>query len=119
MCEKAEEIQNLYKSYDKLTLDSPVLKIGNKILETSEIDGKQRHNIVWLPRQDQLQDMLLNEHIKLQHLISNFYEYYLDVIRDSFINSTFEVAWLMYVMDELYSKVWNEEEREWKKVRTW
>lgn len=71
--------------------------------------------IIWLPRQDQLQEMLYFEYRNSMFYsqIQSFYEF---LFRKSSIiihNNSFEKAWLMFVMKEKYNKSWSEEQQNW------
>lgn len=62
-------------------------------------------NPIWLPRQDQLQEMLIS-HDKNIKIISRDFHYW---CRYETLN-TIEQAWLEYVMMVKYNKVWDESE---------
>ena len=68
-------------------------------------------NLIWLPRQDELQDIInydyppdllwdFNEWNKQTSLFSNFY----------FPIYTIEQLWLCFIMSRMYHKTWNGEE---------
>jgi len=101
--------------------------IGDYI-EVSQPDG--RHNVyvtssllkdrhIWLPRQDQLQEMVLGKVTKqfdfvsdLQALCFNFREWSQKDDADSWIDfrnefTSMEQLWLAFVMKEKYGKVWD------------
>ena len=60
-------------------------------------------NPIWLPRQDQLQDMLSDS---IREIL-----FYNQMILDGWDSkhTTMEQLWLMLVMDKKYNKVWNGE----------
>ena len=69
--------------------------------------------IVWLPRQDQLQEMLkeVNQYYDTWVVkLKRFYDFAFAIKADSNTPDTMEQLWLAFVMNERYSKVWNGEE---------
>jgi len=71
-----------------------------------------RHRAVWLPRQDQLQEMITREHgrfslVELFHHFANkhFYEF-----------RSMEQLWLAYVMCLEFKRKWNPETEKWEAV---
>jgi len=93
MCEKAEEIQNQKQLFD---------------LEDFYEDQ------IWLPRQDQLQEMIGEQHcsslpsIWLAHEFSEFCD---SVEHDIYLRKgTMEQLWLAFVMKERFGKIWVNEE---------
>ncbi len=101
MCKKAEEIQELRKH-------------GEHDYYGNTSNGIHR---CWLPRQDQLQEMVWRENA--QHTLLDFYngagglfnegqKYWLQFI-------SMEQLWLAFVMKEKYNKVWNG--KEWIKSK--
>jgi len=132
MCEKAEEIQDSYPDYG-------LVCEGRNIFYERKIEGvkycddnnepyfysKYRQlklvNNIWLPRQDQLQDMIANKFvdyvrdIKFNSTLSlmyNFWKFVDDECEDSF---SIERAWLAFVMKEKYNKIWNG--KEWEIIK--
>jgi len=99
MCEKAVEIQAL--------APKPTI-LGGNFWHYPE--GATGAPIVWLPRQDQLQEMLFDtEHIfarvvLLKEFVRQNERYILNKMR------SFEQLWLAFVMQERYSKIWNGED---------
>ena len=122
MCEKAIELQNDWlKGWSFYTvrnfrerLDEPVM--CRKFTYISEEDIE---DFIWLPRQDQLQDMVEGE------FYGKIYSVYawMQINRVSGHNETMEVEycnsmeqlWLGYIMSEKYNKEWNIEKKEWEK----
>jgi len=105
MCEKAEEVQKLWKPKiaDVFVYDW-VSAYGNRGSYCDE-DGEDRTNRLWLPRQDQLQEIAPAEEI-----IANFNEFcfWLNDYKMRCINSfdSMEQLWLAFVMKEKYNKTW-------------
>ena len=132
MCEKAQEIQDLRK------LDngegSPYLKEGDYFCKLTSTNVELFKNktsyilidIVWLPRQDQLQDIVINKtnnfgsnNLSSQLLLNNIVgfskELYCSRKKEMF--STLEQLWLAFVMKTIYNKIWNEETQNWKEIK--
>ncbi|MCD6295929.1 MAG: hypothetical protein J7M30_02120 [Deltaproteobacteria bacterium] len=127
MCEKAVEIRGLWEQrigdffFDAITgirvqWESGDMRFAS--IPTSE-------SAVWLPRQDQLQEMvwenivendpLRGECVKSQkpELLSNNFNKYVMKDGDRPRLESMEQLWLAFVMKELYSKTWNG--KEWMK----
>ncbi len=72
--------------------------------------GRRTKKIIWLPRQDQLQEMVCEGEVipcfALYHWITNS-EFNYD------LHKTEEQRWLAYVMNEKYNKTWNG--KDWEK----
>jgi len=122
MCEKAEEIQKLkpkvIRSWDEIgswflddrgdlvCFDS----IGVAYKWWSE---SGRKTIAWLPRQDQLQEMVGGYEagfIDWWHWRNAIYPEMQNPLNTVFRFSSFEQLWLAFVMKEKYNKVWGKEE---------
>ena len=70
-----------------------------------------RHDI-WLPRQDQIQEMMIKDSINIE--LNKFYVFCLekDYIGSSLPTAefdSFEQLWLAFYMYEKHGKVWNED----------
>ena len=112
MCEKAKEIQELW-----------IPQNGDEIFDTLDYkpwiisldDGwKPEIDDIWLPRQDQLQDM-----VTYSVWFEKLYRFY-DWLQKENYNptkwitfSSIEQLWLAFVMKEKYLKEWNE--KDWVK----
>lgn len=99
MCEKAKEIQALERT------------VSDNIMSHYTHDGKS----TWLPRQDQLQEMVS---VPIGTFNDNFWTI-LEDLRDwghnyaefqQWIPLSMEQLWLAFVMNEKYNKVWNGED---------
>ena len=110
MCEKAKEIQKLvdkqvnFSDYiDEFIFGSNLNYFAFKNLRLEK--GKYaENNIIWLPRQDQLQEILKDTH----WTIYGFFEQITKFMSDSgSIDWSWEQVWLGFVMKEKYNKVWN------------
>jgi len=129
MCEKAVEIQDKWipQSTDIVKGEfvgfikeaSPNYAL-RRFDSDKEIYGKyawyEKMELIWIPRQDQLQDMVNIEVIGYSHikgLILGFKRFCMDQDDKSF--NTMEQLWLAFVMKEKYSKSWNG--KEWVKTK--
>ena len=131
MCEKAVEIQSpsvwkpiagdWYDSRGNTEKKGPkVLQILNNFRALRyDKNIKSIHRHIWLPRQDQLQEMVMeimpykNCSNSVTNLIDTFSHEVLSG-EDKFIESTvsmnsMEQLWLAFVMKEKFSKTWNGE----------
>lgn len=138
MCEKAEEIQDDWVVHcgDYCLMKHPkdrrvvIVTEGNLELRTTNQYGfgvifpesygdnrdyKFKDTVIWLPRQDQLQDILRYKY-DTENMLVTFYawcrgyyiegNYVVDYKSMEFFK-TFEQLWLAFVMKEKYNKVWN------------
>lgn len=143
MCKTAEEIQNIWKSLSKGKLIKKHLLFNNGFkgsffLVNNEIDivddkheymSLDGHTEVWLPRQDELQEIIIKHAdentitwgdnvfnlissypISLLKLVDNFAQkdnkiryYFLSINR----SARLEIIWLSYLMKLLYNKTFN------------
>ena len=117
MCEKAEEIQRMSP---RVFITTNAVNIPFYDLEGNCWFNRNSEKAIWLPRQDQLQDMAWDKEIgedNIDHLLMRFYTeihkipdfdwQYWDRFR------TMEQKWLAFVMKSRYNKVWNG--KEWVK----
>lgn len=126
MCEKAEEIQQNPEVVE--------LKTMTAIHQSSVVNGvcivlayyfylpsiyTQWFNkdAVWLPRQDQLQEMI--DWGKGRHP-QDWFRYFYEWIKQHdqkwvHFYSTAEQLWLAFVMQEKYGKVWDSVKKDWVK----
>ena len=100
MCEKAVEIQEIWKS--------EVIKPDDR---SFWIDDFNKQKSIWLPRQDQLQEMMRptperGEKISPYGLSWSFYRF-IDQLPPLKRGNSFEQLWLAYVMKWEHHKVWN------------
>jgi hypothetical protein len=107
MCEKAEEIQ---KHKREFTYEDYVFCAYCKKVHLSLHTDK---DVVWLPRQDQLQEMVMDTKYGVA-LLRNFYDWAVD---GGFLRHerkwhlwSMEQLWLAFVMKELWNKHWNGED---------
>ncbi len=109
MCEKAEEIHSL-RRYN--------LEVGDYAFEDNHIIiiGSDRYQYrgkgIWLPRQDQLQEMVKDGlawlHVRFDEFVrSRKGEWLSGEIQDY---DSFEQLWLAFVMREKFGKAWDGKE---------
>ena len=124
MCEKAEEIQSLRVTPVVFKLDSPNITImGDDVFHIvwGTINNLQIHGRVWLPRQDQLQEILgvklpanalfaISEWCKKMNYLEH--QKIGETIASSCPFFSMEKLWLAFCMSEKYNKTWDGEE--WK-----
>ena len=127
MCEKAVEIQELWKPsradcFCYTGLNSH--KSRGAYLESNDFDDVLSiDGMIWLPRQDQLQGMLIKHNHPDKDVDEKFCAYYMyfnffewipkhGVLREgkgSIDCNSMEQLWLAFVMSEKYSKRWDGE----------
>jgi hypothetical protein len=121
---------NTYIGIDKYKYDKDVYISDG---EEKKMNERWLEKLIWLPRQDQLQQMILmetdlfvdyNGDIKTleTHWLTNLLTEFHDFFNKRYLNKTFgaepnfksfEQAWLSYVMKEVYRKQWNPETKQW------
>ena len=107
MCEKAKEIQK--RRPFLVTLHT--VNIPEYDLKGNCWFNKNNKIFVWLPRQDQLQEMIVNPTLN----ISEFSKWALEAIENADYYMQFdswEQLWLGFVMKKKFGKAWNGEEWE-------
>lgn len=128
MCEEAEEIQRKAKLIDNFwfhgrwgvgvgTYWQPCLGCDYEMEKAFYFDGygiklsEKLGDMVWLPRQDQLQEMIDFDLVDRDSLLGladfggNFFH------TDDSIS--WEQFWLAFVMQEEFNKIWVDEREEW------
>lgn len=120
MCRKAVEIQQLKqyvdgcyysdvysgKQYVSIVCNSCEIEYGG--------DMEFSDTAVWLPRQDQLQEIM--DVSGIDDLESIFHAWYQEILIDKgYKKTTFEQLWLAFVMKEKFNKIWNG--KDWLEVR--
>jgi len=135
MCMKAEEIQLAWKpipgdfcekSYSQ-GVDT-VASVSKDVLFFPEdvgfdyIVGEEREECIWLPRQDQLQEMVGGnhwvKHYHFQTFINDILGWEIMKFNLNLDNYTsLEQAWLAYVMWGTFKKLWNGED--WVTATYW
>jgi len=111
MCEKAVEIQASWK-----IADIDIIVYGSGEVDSVCVDclgydhwAEVRLTAIWLPRQDQLQEMLRIDGTMLLTQVKDKYamECWINKNEYSFERDSFEQLWLAFVMKEKYNKEWN------------
>ena len=115
---------DLIKDKDKWTIGiylepaAFVCEFCNEENETKTFDKFFPSNEqVWLPRQDQLQDMVLDKkpysysQDNLSKLCRNIWSFSID--SHKYNGNSMEQLWLAFVMQEKYNKVWKNNDLEW------
>lgn len=74
--------------------------------------GWGKKSVLWLPRQEDIQEMLPKEYITVAAMLSHFYRWTMDedfYLEDAFAgNETMEMLWLAFYMHEVHNKAWTE-----------
>ena len=72
-------------------------------------------NPTWLPRQDQLQEMVFDNTVGIQSRCCAIYEFSISVngVKFCLDDGSSEQLWLAFVMHEKCGKVWDEGKEEW------
>lgn len=129
MCSKAVEIQKLripyapfvvgdfYSYYDSLRSTSH--------LKVADGKGLRHDDNTWLPRQDQLQEIILTfersigSSINSVFILHNAFFYFWDSVHYNAEEKydTMESAWLKFAMLSQYKKMWNQETKKWEVIK--
>jgi hypothetical protein len=125
MCEKAQEMQKLrgdgeyWESNDFLAehIKDMFIQTGC-YLQYFGTESFKNNKIIWLPRQDQLQEIIFNDFKDLSdpyfEMMESCYEYEND--NPDIPPKTMEKIWLSFIMIKKYGKIWNEKEKIWNKI---
>jgi hypothetical protein len=121
MCEKAEEIQQIYRKWLKeecggrtgVTISSKNGILDNYAV-TSEGKFLDKDASVWLPRQDELQEMLTGVGViagDWQDVLWEFTQEMFDFFDEHRVGyykcfTSMEQLWLAFVMKERWNKLW-------------
>jgi len=112
MCEKAEEIQGLRPMSQRWEMGDYV---SEGYTRWTIAEGKMGRCFadIWLPRQDQLQEML-PEYIAKSGFVPSLAAHFADFVCSTDLYplpfTSFEQWWLAFVYKQKYNKVWNGEE---------
>jgi len=137
MCQKAEEIQNLWSpkqcdfiiNHEDMEEGLSFCKPAESMVQVvgmyyDDQDGEKfqqeredlKEQALWLPRQDQLQKIIEPDNARVYSLTSIVMErQYHDYTKNASVAASelfysMEQLWLAYIMKEKFHKVWNEEE---------
>ena len=113
ICEKAEEIQAIRRDRGFIYGDyyyEPISRNWNIIYDSQKSYMYSMPMCIWLPRQDQLQEILFihKEHLFPQCVLLKEFIKENELYIVSFLKSM-EQLWLAFVMYKKYNKVWNGE----------
>lgn len=124
MCKKAQEIQDIKKNivgdfvWDSASENDDEIKQPEVVEKSFEIlyknYPKYRENDVWLPRQDQLQEILISYNkleLKNSVYILNKWLSKTTIWREF---DSWEQIWLVVVMNECFKKRWNGNIKNWE-----
>jgi len=129
MCREAEEIQKGWESKvgDFYVANNRVFVVENPVIATATTERKKGGecgwakllradgNIVWLPRQDQLQAMLCpcKNQARTLELINDFSESVQGYAKEKRYKKSMEEMWLRYVMSRKYQMSWEDAATLW------
>jgi len=135
MCQKAVEIQALWEPTlgDFVASEWLMKRTAIILFKDTTTKGIERYvsydsltryfckdEYIWLPRQDQLQDILLSDpksFITPEDLLMGLYSYTLKNNEDKYggeLAASMEQLWLAFVMHEKFKKKWNG--KDWEEV---
>lgn len=120
MCKEAGEIQELWKPKEG---DPFECTIGDRVsLKIHDGIYDYTHQ-VWLPRQEDLQEIFQEAHgngIHVSTVVNSFYRWFWDEYnnkqKDCCEQYDWNVLWLCFVMDRLYGKIWNSKTESWEVI---
>lgn len=123
MCEKAEEIQGIELNIDMgdyfCSKEDKKIEILDEPYNNTKFPEDFIENLIWLPRQDQLQEMVIGNgnkfknHIHALNFFIDFqYDEEFDEKKEDYIikYASMEQLWFAFVMKEKYNKVWGGED---------
>jgi len=135
MCDKAKEIQN-WTFIDLDCSDYVVCRSTYDVMYANNVaGGLSPEEWIWLPRQEQLQEMLSRKEITVVHNLENgprgqvdlligdvrkailfrFAEFIDNENKYTEYMNTYEQLWLSFLMKEKFNKKWNG--KKWKEVK--
>lgn len=118
MCKKAVEIQQLYKNkHDRA--DKGCFVYINRIKSVEVIPhtfAHQKSEDIWLPRQDQLQEIYWADKL-IWHVKQIYFEGFLKQNCLTADSDSFEQAWLKFVMEGKFKKKWNKITKNWEEIK--
>jgi len=121
MCEKAGEIQEIaprdqcsFLPFTTNAYQLPYVLGSDGSFWVKIPKSLGTFGVVWLPRQDQLQEMC---EPPLDILLMEFWKW-LPRYDVGVKYTSLEQLWLAYIMYKKYRKIWDEERREWIKIKS-
>ena len=122
MCEASTELQGMLKEREITNKDFMAKKTSEDEEETkpsgADFNGDMS-DYIWLPRQDQLQEMLMGAKLEgdtdpTQDNIGEMVEDLHETIVKNPVMISFEQMWLCLFMKHFYMKTWNIIEKKWE-----
>jgi hypothetical protein len=115
MCEKAVEIQEVKDFFNEgdFVVNPLSFKKTSSVISYSRAKIDINQNMIWLPRQDQLQGMVEYCPLDLIQKFKNFCWRSHEGIKldyEAVSKMSMEQLWLAFVMKEKYNKTWNGKE---------
>jgi len=83
--------------------DDTVMYIGSVFSEYPFAEEYRISDVVWLPRQDQLQEMLSDDGV---YLVLTLEKFFVERLLSN-VSLSMEQLWLAIVMHEKFNKIWN------------
>jgi len=111
MCQKAEEIQNLWSPQEGDVFADELCHVSivnPMILDHWRTKEKKKDDYIWLPRQDQLQALVFSIYEKNCYWMFEECYKHLQLPQPTKLESM-EQVWLSFVMKERSGKIWNGE----------
>ncbi len=111
MCEKAEEIQEVrHDGFEEGDCAYSMNDDGYTWLGSSHDSYKRWEDDIWLPRQDQLQEMI-GDFNKCLGMLHDFQCPEVNAYQQEWFEycQSMEQLWLAFIMHENYNKVWDKE----------
>ena len=123
MCQQATEIQKQWTLNDgDFFITPPHYDVPTSLcdkcnvidnLGNTHIHEMNQHNFIWLPRWDELYEMIFDEYSDPNSLISALHKMYLYQIDYVLQFSTTEQLLLCFVMSEKFNKKWDTSKENW------
>ncbi len=122
MCKEAKEIQEQAKKFVETHSVLYFAKIVDKSFQgifvypyEIYLNDNDTAHYIWLPRQDQLQEMLKSPISQMMCLVEEIELETTDPFRKEYFIKfeTLEQLWLAFVMEKKYYKRWDEEKEKW------
>jgi len=109
MCEKAKEIQKSFQSLHDTINHPHNLYIDRNTYKVESFNNYKHRNNIWLPRQDQLQEMVSSRNAyNLMLIFELWYDKHCGDDSE-YEYGSMEQLWLAFVMKEKYQKQWDGE----------
>lgn len=121
MCEKAVEVQGVKGEYtDDSSIEYHACKKHLRVLPLDQEgcyfcpECRSFPDVLWLPRQDQLQEMCFDGYVVNAGNVKIFADWCFEVadpdgIYPKMLRWSIEACWLAFVMHEKYNKIWDGE----------